>query len=683
MSYRFDSMHPQEYSSRSPGTTRQPYGMGTLNRQTSRHFSNYTGEQPNLSLITPTDHERYEHSPFDRMTPQSHQSDYHYTESQTLNNQTWAYNATNANGAANTMGATGRMRAPAARRAGIPTVSIFSILGKILHEPVLTLSQNWMGEQTQINTLPNLNLQQLSQHMNSQYNPSYLQGSLQRSASPTDEELIPTAIVIKNIPFAVKKEQLVDVMVEKGLPLPYAFNYHFDNGVFRGLAFANYTTPEETSIVINAMNHMDLNGRKLRVEYKKMLPAHERDRIERDKRERRGQLQEQHQPMIAPISSSANPLHNQGSMNSLNSGPATTSPSPLSTRSALKPPGNGNKLPLSTLRTLLTLLVDMNDPTTLGYYSELNLFCHDNSRDTLVFPAGIPPKERRDIHEIAQGMGLYHKSEGDGSNRFVIVTKKSASISPPTHSTPNYSWNDSRRGLARAATIDFSEARESGHYNHHTLGRQASDLLNIPGSPGLSGLNAHNPHNLRAAKSFADLRSYTPSPVPSTASFPVGLGQNVARYNEYSHGPSSAASGTPNLTPTSGRDAHRDDAFLLNGMGNISLGDRPTVTRTNLPGRLGQDRENYTSNAGLIGSQRPGGNATYEDTPRNGVSAVPERQPRGPGAEWGTSGFPRPRQNGHVNRGSGELDLIHIPSVADDNRTKDSSDRNGAAPSRY
>jgi hypothetical protein len=354
----------------------------------------------------------------------------------------------------------------------------------------------------------------------------------------------------------------------------------------------------------------------------------------------------------------------------------------------LKPPGNGKDPLLSLNKALLTSsVVDLNDATTLGYFSELNLFVHDSSREVLIFPPGIPPKERRDIHELAQGMGLYHKSEGSGDNRQVQIFKqKQNNISPPVQSiqsthTPAY-WGDARRGLARAATIDFSEAREAGQYNHHTLGRQSSDLLNIPASPGLSGLNVHNAHNLRAAKSFADLRSYTPSPVPSTASFPVGLGQNVSRYTEYAHGPSSAASGTPNLTPTSGRDAHRDDAFLLNGMGNMSLGDRPTASRTNLPGRLGQDRENYTSNAGPIGSQRPG-NGAYEDTPRNGVSVVPERQPRGPGAEWGTTGFSRPRQNGHVNRGSGELDLNSITKAFDDNRAQDSSDRNGTAPSRY
>jgi len=115
-----------------------------------------------------------------------------------------------------------------------------------------------------------------------------------------EEELIPTAIVIKNIPFAVKKEQLVQLMTEISLPLPYAFNYHFDNGVFRGLAFANFTTAEETGAVIDMLNGFELQGRKLRVEYKKMLPIQERERIEREKRERRGQLEEQHRPVTQP-----------------------------------------------------------------------------------------------------------------------------------------------------------------------------------------------------------------------------------------------------------------------------------------------------------------------------------------------------------------------------------------------
>ena len=146
--------------------------------------------------------------------------------------------------------------------------------------------------------------------------------SEQYPAEP-EEDLIPTAIVIKNIPFAVKKEQLVELMTQMNLPLPYAFNYHFDNGVFRGLAFANFTSPDETAQVIEHLNHYDLQGRKLRVEYKKMLPLHERERIEREKRERRGQLEEQHRPL------NGNQLHNQPSISSLSSHRPTNSPSPV------------------------------------------------------------------------------------------------------------------------------------------------------------------------------------------------------------------------------------------------------------------------------------------------------------------------------------------------------------------
>ena len=154
--------------------------------------------------------------------------------------------------------------------------------------------------------------------------------------SDPDEELIPTAIVIKNIPFAVKKEQLVTIMTELGLPLPYAFNYHFDNGIFRGLAFANFTSADETAAVIDVLNHYELQGRKLRVEYKKMLPAAERERIEREKRERRGQLEEQHRPMALPA------LQTQPSMSSLQNIPAT-SPSPVSARGST--PGKSTLIP--------------------------------------------------------------------------------------------------------------------------------------------------------------------------------------------------------------------------------------------------------------------------------------------------------------------------------------------------
>jgi RNA recognition motif-containing protein len=84
-----------------------------------------------------------------------------------------------------------------------------------------------------------------------------------------DTELVlPTSIAIRNIPFAVRKEELLQLMIDAGLPHPYVFNYNFDHGIFRGLASAEYLSAEEAARVINALNGYDLRGRKLRVVYK-------------------------------------------------------------------------------------------------------------------------------------------------------------------------------------------------------------------------------------------------------------------------------------------------------------------------------------------------------------------------------------------------------------------------------
>ncbi|KAI5302251.1 hypothetical protein KEM55_001228, partial [Ascosphaera atra] len=53
-----------------------------------------------------------------------------------------------------------------------------------------------------------------------------------------------------------------------------------------------------------------------------MLPLQERERIEREKRERRGQLEEQHRPVPA------SQLHTQPSMSSLAGQMHATSPGP-------------------------------------------------------------------------------------------------------------------------------------------------------------------------------------------------------------------------------------------------------------------------------------------------------------------------------------------------------------------
>ena len=484
-----------------------------------------------------------------------------------------------------------------------------------------------------------------------------------------DEELIPTAIVIKNIPFAVKKEQLVELMTHMNLPLPYAFNYHFDNGVFRGLAFANFTSSEETATVIEHLNHFDLQGRKLRVEYKKMLPLQERERIEREKRERRGQLEEQHRPMATGSNSQ---LRNQPSMSSLSSHVPATSPSPVTVWNSH---GKRSKTLDPTQLTQNLSGLDLNDPSTLDTYSKLLLFRDDPNRESLIFPTHLTPQERRGVHTLAHHMGLAHISRGLAEHRQVHVHKTGNNLSPPIPQVSAIqSAEAAKRELNRAATYDFGE-RNVEPRNYNTLrGQQSSGFLGIPDSPG----GFVTAQNLRGVKSFADLRSCSPSPVPSTASFPATLQSNVSRFQEY--GPGSASSSTPTLTPAISSTAlghNRDENFLVNGLGNMSLKGGgglgpggpsgpsglggPNESPRRLRGMFSweqdpqgqQQQQQQHSAGGPIGSNRSF-SVNYDDPSRDRGQNMPLRQPRGPINDRGT-GFSRGRQNGHQGRGSDEL----------------------------
>ncbi|AJP86919.1 Pin4p [Saccharomyces cerevisiae YJM1463] len=284
-----------------------------------------------------------------------------------------------------------------------------------------------------------------------------------------DDDVIPNAIVIKNIPFAIKKEQLLDIIEEMDLPLPYAFNYHFDNGIFRGLAFANFTTPEETTQVITSLNGKEISGRKLKVEYKKMLPQAERERIEREKREKRGQLEEQHRSSsnlslhsLSKMSGSGNnntsnnqlfstlmnginansmmnsPMNNtinNNSSNNNNSGNIILNQPSLSaqhTSSSLYQTNVNNQTQMSTERFYAPLpststlplppqQLDFNDPDTLEIYSQLLLFKdREKYYYELVYPMGISASHKRIINVLCSYLGLVEVYDP----RFIIIRRK-------------------------------------------------------------------------------------------------------------------------------------------------------------------------------------------------------------------------------------------------------------------
>lgn len=322
-----------------------------------------------------------------------------------------------------------------------------------------------------------------------------------------NDEIINTAIVVKNIPFAIKKEQLIDFMVQLGVPLPYAFNYHFDNGVFRGLAFANFASSEETAQVITTLNGKELGGRKLRVEYKKMLPFQERERIEREKRERRGQLEEQHQQKNGSAANAANytmatPQNSQSQQSSTkranSRSPVQSAPqspqilhhgaavplsvgTPAATPLATPTSSFGSGLPTPS-QPLTPVPVDMNNPENLQMYTTLLLFKRDSTKLELI----IPPSSSSslDVNQI-HSLNLlcpYLDLQFQGSDETgLVISKRPVSASPllKNEMEPDYC----NAGIFRNAIITPAA---------HPLSRVS--LSGIP-SAQTSSINPLNPLN--------------------------------------------------------------------------------------------------------------------------------------------------------------------------------------------
>lgn len=80
----------------------------------------------------------------------------------------------------------------------------------------------------------------------------------------------PTAtLVIKNLPFALKLEQLKAVL--SSYPVrPENVAFHYDSArMFRGMAFVKYTRDQDAEMIFDQINGMDVGGRSIRVEYKR------------------------------------------------------------------------------------------------------------------------------------------------------------------------------------------------------------------------------------------------------------------------------------------------------------------------------------------------------------------------------------------------------------------------------
>lgn len=84
-----------------------------------------------------------------------------------------------------------------------------------------------------------------------------------------------STLVLKNLPFQLKQEKLEEILnalTTKPLNVSYLYD---GTGMFRGMAFVKYKEIEHATNVFEALNNLDISGRKVRVEYKRVTKESE------------------------------------------------------------------------------------------------------------------------------------------------------------------------------------------------------------------------------------------------------------------------------------------------------------------------------------------------------------------------------------------------------------------------
>eukprot|EP01119_Soliformovum_irregulare_P025790 TRINITY_DN9642_c0_g1_i1.p1 TRINITY_DN9642_c0_g1~~TRINITY_DN9642_c0_g1_i1.p1 ORF type:complete len:474 (+),score=111.94 TRINITY_DN9642_c0_g1_i1:24-1424(+) len=93
-----------------------------------------------------------------------------------------------------------------------------------------------------------------------------------------------TTLVFKNLPFQLRLEQLEAILAEFETK-PVNVSYLYDSaGMFRGMAFVKYRVVSEALKVFELLNNRDIQGRKLRIEYKRKAKEAETNVEEDSKR---------------------------------------------------------------------------------------------------------------------------------------------------------------------------------------------------------------------------------------------------------------------------------------------------------------------------------------------------------------------------------------------------------------
>ncbi|KAJ1914809.1 Peptidyl-prolyl cis-trans isomerase pin4 [Tieghemiomyces parasiticus] len=398
--------------------------------------------------------------------------------------------------------------------------------------------------------------------------------------TPAADE-IPTAVVIKNIDFTIKREVLLQTIAMMDIPMPYALNYHYEGGLFRGLAFANFRTPEETMVVIAHLNGLDLAGRKLKVEYKRMLSAD----AEAAKQEAR-----------------------LAHRNSISGGvpPAldlTRRPSPSAA------PGESGSTPTSATP------IKLDDPITRECYDQIAAFRHDKARRELELD--LPSNEAYAVMAaIAERFGLTaHPIYGSGA-RTSPTAEGAEPASPPAKVGVR---------LVKPAETPRTDAPRARHNRYSIAGAPTGNVPPMP-KPNRGRLTSesHAQHPM-----YAGFGGYGVKPVGMAGIYPGDALLASSPYAPVHHHPHHHQQ--PPLVDEYGADADstRSPAGRFRSV-SFSVGPRPVSGAT---GSGDHSRIPTASGSPSTPTSSSPASAAFQGYPArmlNAAVVAPTRQPRGP-----------------------------------------------------
>ncbi|KAK9762958.1 Peptidyl-prolyl cis-trans isomerase pin4, variant 2 [Basidiobolus ranarum] len=301
----------------------------------------------------------------------------------------------------------------------------------------------------------------------------------------------------------MRRETFLEILLELDIPKPSAINYHRDNGVFRGLAFANFKTPEEASFVISLLNGFDIAGRKLRVEYK-LIGA--------------GLFKESHNELGTIHCKETQPVDkNNAVVLERIEKSATTSSSEKDEdmeKKFMDKSEENDKMRIEEHKFTSDKHsddIDMSIPDARSFYEELVAFRDEDGHHDLVYLNSLNLYQRALLQLIVQKLDMSYKCDGEDENWHMRISRKGAPNSVSILSTGK-TLKKTRSGNGSSESIS-GLGKTSLKANHGSVGISAhgsrssfrSNLRRVDGLPSVCPVR--QPRGPDLSQNFALRRS--------------------------------------------------------------------------------------------------------------------------------------------------------------------------------